>query len=753
MRLKITITGTVQGVGFRPFVYRLANQLKLKGYVLNDLSGVTIEVEGDEPLLKEFLFRLEKEKPPISKIYSLEYKFLDEIGYEKFEIRKSKEDSEFKVLIMPDIATCNDCLRELFDPEDRRYRYPFINCTNCGPRYTIIEKLPYDRKNTTMKIFKMCSQCEKEYNDPSNRRFHAQPNACPVCGPQIFLTDKSGKITAKGEKALKETVEALRNGKIVAVKGLGGFHLICDATNSETVKELRKRKNREEKPLAVMVPDINWAKKLVILSELEKRALNSVQKPIVILQKAPKCDTILSESVSPQNRTVGLFLPYTPLHHLILTYFGKPIVATSANLTDDPIVKENDEALRRLSGIADLFLMHNRPIKRRCDDSVVAVFSDRQIPIRRSRGFAPLPVTVPFRFEKPVLALGPHMKNTIAIGIGNKIFISQHIGDIDTPLAIEFFKETVNDMLSLLQVKPEIVICDKHPNYYTTRFGKERFPEKLIKVQHHHAHIVSCMAENEIPPNENVIGFSFDGTGFGEDGTVWGGEVLIVNYKQFKRVYHLKTFPLPGGDKAVKEPFRVAISLLTCSNLTPPEQFLKRQENKKLTLIEQMIRKKVNCPLTSSMGRLFDGVSSILGVKDTVSYHAQAAMMLEQIASTFETEDSYKFNLAGNCIDWEQVISSIIKDIKKGKTKEAISRKFHNAVSNMVLELSLKLREETGINKVVLSGGVFQNRLITEKCVCLLKDRGFNVYVHQLVPTNDGGISLGQAIIGYQLTK
>jgi len=749
MRLKITVTGTVQGVGFRPFVYRLANQLKLKGYVLNNLSGVTIEVEGDEPLLKEFLLRLEKEKPPISRIYSLEYKFLDEIGYNSFEIRKSKRDSEFKVLIMPDIATCDDCLKELFNPDDRRYRYPFINCTNCGPRYTIIEKLPYDRKNTTMKIFKMCSQCEKEYNDPTNRRFHAQPNACPLCGPQIFLTNTSGETIANGEEALRETVKALKRGKIIAVKGLGGFHLLCDATNSESVKELRRRKNREEKPLAVMVPNLDWARKVAVVSPLEERALNSIEKPIVILRKTSRCNHILSKELSPENETVGLFLPYTPLHHLILREFSKPVVATSANITDDPIAKDNDEALKRLSGIADLFLMHDRPIKRRCDDSVVAVISSRQVPIRRSRGFAPLPITVPFEFEKPVLALGPYMKNTIAIGIEDKIFLSQHIGDIDTPLAMEFYKETVKDLLSLLQVEPEIVVCDKHPNYYTTKFGKEHFSDRLIQVQHHHSHIVSCMAENEIPLNEDVIGFSFDGTGYGEDGTIWGGEVLIANCREFKRVYNLKTFPLPGGDKAVKEPFRVALSLSTLANLELPESFLKRQDRKKLAFIEQMIEKNVNCPLTSSMGRLFDGISSILGIKDVVSYHAQAAVMLEQTALRCETQKAYKFHIGNGIIDWTELISSIVNDVKDGKPKEIIARKFHNAVSNMVLEVSLKLREETGINKVVLSGGVFQNRLLTESCLKMLNEENFNVYIHQLVPTNDGGISSGQAVIGY----
>lgn len=747
MRLKITITGTVQGVGFRPFIYRLAKSMGLNGYVLNNLSGVTVEVEGDEERLREFLLRVEREKPPISKIYSLEYRFLDRKGYRGFEIRESENRSELKALIMPDIATCEECLGELYDTGNRRYRYPFINCTNCGPRYTIIERLPYDRKNTTMKIFKMCPECSKEYKDPMDRRFHAQPNACPVCGPHVFLEDKNGKRIAERDEAIRETVRAIEQGKIVAIKGLGGFHLVCDAANSSTVKELRRRKNREEKPLAVMVPNISWARKLASISLLEERALTSIERPIVILKKTPNCDTLISRDVSPDNTTVGLFLPYTPLHHLILKDFGKPVVATSANLTDEPIAKENEEAVERLSGIADLFLMHNRPIRRRCDDSVVTVICGRQVPIRRSRGFAPLPVTVPFRFKKPVLALGPYMKNTIAVGIDDRVFMSQHIGDLDNTLATDYFKETLEDLLSLLQVEPEIVVCDKHPLYFTTKFGSKAFPERLVKVQHHHAHVVSCMVENELPPDEYVIGFAFDGTGYGDDGTIWGGEVLIANVRSYRRVYHLKPFPLPGGDKAVKEPYRTAISLLISNGIEPPEKFIEKIGRNRADFIAQMVRRRFNSPMASSMGRVFDAVSSLLFLRDTVSFHAQAAIMLEQASAGYETEDVYRFSLRKRQVDLSPMLEGILADLKAGAPKCLIAKKFHNTIAELIVDTAVRIHRRTGISKVVLSGGVFQNRVLTKKAFDALKGKGLNVYIHQTVPPNDGGISLGQAAI------
>ncbi len=743
MRVKINITGTIQGVGFRPFIYNLATSLNLKGYVLNNPSGVVIEAEGNNEKIREFLIKIDKEKPPISRIYSLEYKFLEDIGHQNFEIRKSNEHGEKKALILPDLATCKECISEVENPNDRRYLYPFTNCTNCGPRFTIIEKLPYDRKNTTMKIFRMCSLCKDEYNNPKNRRFHAQPNACSQCGPYITLTDNKGNEISKKEKALKEAAKFLDNGKILAIKGLGGFHLICDATNEESVKLLRKRKNREEKPFAVMFENIDSVKQLASVSLLEERALTSVEKPIVILEKNENYN--LAKSVAPENSTIGAFLPYTPLHYLILKLFKKPIVATSANVTDNPIIKDNREAIKKLNSIADYFLTHNRPIKRRCDDSVIRIITKKPSPIRRSRGFAPLPVTLPFKLKRQVLALGPFMKNTIAVGIDDKVFISQHIGELETPLSIEFYEETVKDFLTLFDINPEIVVCDKHPGYYSTKYGKRHYKDKLIKVQHHYTHLLSCLAENEIEPDKEVIGFAFDGTGYGDDKTIWGGEVFILDYQKYERVFHLKAFPLPGGEKAVKEPYRVAFSLCHTGNIKSNSTFIGKEKEK---FLKQMIEKEINSPLSSSMGRLFDGICALIGIRDTVSYHAQGAILLEQAAIKGETEEIYNFKISGKEIDWTPLIENILKDKKIGIPNSLIARKFHNTVAHLILKIAKKLRNERKTNRVALSGGVFQNRLITEKAIQLLKNEEFVVYTHQIVPANDGGISLGQIVAG-----
>ncbi len=745
MRLKIRVKGTVQGVGFRPFVYRLAKSLGLKGFVLNDTLGVLIEVEGAKKRLDEFLVRLEKEKPPVSRIYSLEFKFLPDKGYSEFEIRKSQNAKGTEALILPDLAVCRDCIRELNDPKDRRYRYPFINCTNCGPRFTIIEKLPYDRKNTTMKKFKMCPECQREYEDPTNRRFHAQPNACPKCGPKVWIQDAQGRVLATEEEAIRLAESLIKEGKILAVKGLGGFHLICDASNNEAVKKLRIRKNREEKPFAVMFPDLSSVKSQAEVSKIEERTLESVEKPIVILKK--KENFSLSEQLAPKNKTVGVFLPYTPLHYILLNDLKKPVVATSANVTDEPIVKDNDEALRRLKGIADYFLVNDRPIKRRCDDSVVTIMRGKIVPVRRSRGYAPLPLELAFELKNTVLAVGPFMKNTVAVGKRNLIFLSQHVGDLETAKACEFFESTVRDMLELFNVEPEVVVCDLHPSYYSSKFAEKIFGEKLIKVQHHFAHTLSCMAENEVPIGQKVISFAFDGTGYGDDRTIWGGEVFIADYFKYERVFHLKKFRLPGSEKAVKEPFRTAISLLEQTGIEP--ETLLNVDRKKISFIKQMLQKSVNCPETSSMGRLFDAVSAMCSLVLKASYHAQAAIILEQAALESKCRESYRFEVDsdGN-IDWRAVISEIANDLKRGVWVADVAKKFHNAVSTLILELSLLLRDKTGINSVVLTGGVFQNRLLTETTGKLLEKNGFEVLTHQLVPPNDGGISLGQAVYG-----
>ncbi|HDZ61839.1 MAG TPA: carbamoyltransferase HypF [Nitrospirae bacterium] len=750
MRLKIKITGLVQGVGFRPFIYNLATGLGLSGYVLNDNLGVTVEAEGEKEKLHEFLTRIDQDKPPLSKIYSLQHTFLENSGHTDFQIRQSEDRGDKKAYILPDIAACGDCIRDINTPSDRRYMYPFTNCTNCGPRFTIIHALPYDRKNTSMNVFKMCPDCEAEYSMPSDRRFHAQPDACHACGPFVSLYNSEGKLICEKEKAIEKTANLINSGQIIAVKGIGGFHLVCDASDKEAVYRLRKRKFREEKPMAVMFPDLSYVKRAAHVSPLEERALSSIERPIVILNK--KTTAVIADTVSPDNSSVGAFLPYTPLHHIILDKLKKPVVATSANLTDEPIVKDQSDAFIRLSAIADYVLSNNRDIVRRCDDSVVRILAERQVPVRRSRGFAPLSVTVPFRFKKPVLALGPYMNNTIAIGLDDKVFLSQHIGDLDTPLAEEFFNETVQDLLRLLDIDPEIVVSDLHPGYYSTKFGKKHFKDKLVMVQHHFAHLLSCMAENEIPVDTEVIGFTFDGTGYGTDKTVWGGEVLLASYKRFKRAMHLAPFRLPGGDKAVKEPLRTAFSLLfeTFGENAAEIDLLPVSKDEKM-FFSGMIRNEVHSPLTTSMGRLFDGVSSLLGFNHKASYNAQAAIALEQAALRSGETGSYLFLIKDGNIDFRPVIAEIVSDIRAEISKEDIAGKFHNTIVEIIVSVSEQLRTETGIGTVALSGGVFQNAILLKKSFNKLQDKGFTVLIHQLVPSNDGGISLGQAVYGHYM--
>ena len=747
MRLRIQISGVIQGVGFRPFCYRLAGELGLKGYVLND-TGVLIEVEGEKRSLDEFLIRIERDKPGISKIYSLQYSFLEKTGYSEFEIRDSRERGTRTMSVLPDIALCDECAAEITDPGDRRFMYAFTNCTNCGPRFTIINDLPYDRGNTSMSSFIMCRECRDEYDQPAGRRFHAQPNACRICGPFVSLYDLKGALLGTKEEALEQTVHHIRQGGIIAVKGIGGYHLVCDATNEEAVAELRARKQREEKPLAVMYVNLESIKSDAQINLLEERALTSVEKPIVIVNKHLRCS--LAKSVSPDNSTVGVFLPYSPLHHIMLRKLNTPVVATSANLTDDPVAIDEKDALTRLSGVADYILIHNRDIVRRCDDSVVKIAADRQIPIRRSRGFTPVPIPLPFSLKKTVLALGPHMNNTIAVGIDDKVYISQHIGDLDTPLAMAFYEETVKDYLSLLGITPDVVIADMHPGYGSTKFGEIHFGSKLFKVQHHFAHILSCMAENGLHEDAEVIGFAFDGTGYGPDKTIWGSEVLIASYRSFRRALHLRPYRLPGGDRAVKEPRRMALSLLydTFGEKAKEIKETGFAENERLLLLE-IIKKNINCPLTTSMGRLFDAVASIVGSQHKISYHAQAAIALEQLAGKSDDPGSYPFVISNNIIYQLPVINQIVEELRSEVPAEIIARRFHNTITDIVIEAAELLREETGITYVALSGGVFQNTILLENSFNRLTDRGFRPLIHQLVPSNDGGISLGQAAFSH----
>ena len=749
-RLRVIIRGAVQGVGFRPFIYRLATEMTLTGWVSNTVAGVFIEVQAPLEVLKSFLLRVEREHPPRAHIQSLESTILDPLDWSGFEIRESSDQGSKSVLVLPDIATCSDCLVEVFDPSNRRFRYPFTNCTNCGPRFTIIESLPYDRKRTSMKAFPMCPDCEREYHDPLNRRFHAQPNACPICGPHVELWDPTGSARTRGDPAISEAVHALRSGEIVAVKGIGGFHLVVDAANSGAVNRLRQRKHREEKPLALMYPSLDAVQADCSVSDLEVRLLVSPESPIVLLDRRRGQHGSVCEAVAPHNPSLGVMLPYSPLHHILLRELGSPIVATSGNLSDEPIVTDEAEAVHRLGGIADCFLVHNRPIVRHVDDSIVRIMAGRELVLRRARGFAPLPVRLPHPAGRTLLGVGAHLKSAIALSSGKNVFISQHIGDLETHESLEAFKKVIKDFEVLFGTPPEEVVCDLHPDYLSTQFARELSGSPIL-VQHHWAHVASCMAENEL--DGEVLGVSWDGTGFGTDGTVWGGEFLASRRGTFQRVAALRPFRLPGGEQAIKEPRRTALGLL--AEMLPAgvlhKHALASFEKGELELLLQMLAKGVNAPWTSSIGRLFDAVASIIGIRQTVRFEGQAAMELE-FALESPGDDAYEFSLYSDTlergggipdlilIDWEAVISSILEDREHGAPVGAISRRFHNALAALIAQLT----ESIGIPKVVLTGGCFQNRYLTERTVRVLRSKGFQVYWHQRVPPNDGGIALGQ---------
>ncbi len=739
VRYRVVVRGTVQGVGFRPYIYRLATSLGLSGFVRNTPYGVEVEVQGSIESVKDFMQRIPKEAPPASKVKFVEAFPLPLGEEEGFRIEESLPSGERVLSIPPDVATCRECLRELFDPKDRRYRYPFINCTNCGPRYTIILSLPYDRKNTTMKDFKMCPECLKEYEDPLNRRYHAQPNACPECGPHVWLEGEDG-VVATGDEAVRLCASMILEGKIVAVKGLGGFHLMCLAESDGAVERLRERKRRQEKPFAVMFRDLEQVKRYCqVTFREEEEVIEGAERPIVLLRSRGG----LSRYVSCGLKTVGAFLPYTPLHHLIMEEVKRPVVATSANITDEPIVKDNEEALSCLSCVADAFLMHNRDIARRCDDSVCFVLEDLRILARRARGFAPSPVYLPFSLDRPILALGGHLKNTVAVAVEDAVYVSQYIGDLEHPEVRSFFEETVHDLLDLLKVEPEVVVVDKHPGYYSTRFAKKAFSEKeLFSVQHHIAHVMSVACEAHI--EESFLGIALDGTGYGDDSTIWGGEVFLVSRKGYKRVFHIRPFLLPGGDKASREGYRVALSLLWSSGCSPPKGWLERIGEKRVSVILEMLKRRINTFAASSAGRLFDAFSSLSGVKDTSSYEAQAAMLFEQEGWDVDEKGHYSFEVQGGVIDWKPAVEAVVLDVEKGVPASVISARFHKGFALTLFECVVRAKNAFGVNRVVLSGGVFQNRLLLEKLLGLLRDYGFDVYINQAVPVNDGGISLGQ---------
>jgi hydrogenase maturation protein HypF len=772
-RLLVILHGAVQGVGFRPFVYRLAAELNLLGWVSNSPQGVHLEVEGTKDVLDCFLLRVQKEIPPRAFIQSLEASFLDPAGYTSFEIRESESTGEIITLILPDSAVCPDCLKEIFDPSDRRFLYPFTNCTNCGPRFSIIEALPYDRPNTSMKIFTMCPECKAEYENPTNRRFHAQPNACPVCGPQIQLWDENGNTVADQQRALLQSAEAIRAGKIVAVKGLGGFHLIVDARNEEAVQRLRTRKHREEKPFALMFPSIEEIKKVCETNELEERLLLSPESPIVLLRRIRKSgdrnqnelhetsggyshsSSCLSTSVAPNNPYLGCMLPYTPLHHMLMRELGFPVIATSGNLSDEPICTEEHEALQQLHGIADVFLVHNRPIVRHVDDSIVRLVMGRESVIRRARGYAPLPITVETQHVMSLLAVGAHLKNTLALASGSSVFVSQHIGDLETQQSLDAFHRVGTDFQTMYQSTPSHVICDLHPDYLSTKFARS-LSIKKIEIQHHYAHIASCMAENHL--SGEVLGVSWDGTGYGTDGTIWGGEFLLTTETSFQRVAAFRSFRLPGGEKAVQEPRRTALGMLF--ELFGVEVF-RRQDlpllqtftTAELELVQQMLLKHINSPVTTSVGRLFDAVASLIDAHHLVHYEGQAAMELEFLTNGITSEEQYHFTVKEGLnrlsVDWQSMIEEILKDIHTHVASANVSVKFHNTLVESIIAIA----KHTGQPRVVLSGGCFQNLYLTERTIRRLREEGFHPYWHQRVPPNDGGISLGQVYAALRSLK
>ncbi len=754
-RMHVSIQGAVQGVGFRPFVHRLARSMDLKGWVMNSPQGVTVEVEGAPEDLEAFLLRLDKEKPPHAFFYSLEHHFLDPAPYSGFHIRESRRTGEHSAVVLPDIATCASCLEEIFDPDNRRFRYPFTNCTHCGPRYTIMESLPYDRRNTSMKTFTMCPECRREFEDPDDRRYHAQPNACPVCGPRLVLRDGGGGLLGEREAALSGAVDLIRGGRIVAVKGLGGFHLVVDAANRRAVERLRHRKRRDEKPFALMFPDLESAGAAAGLTPLDAGTLLSPASPIVLVRKTKDPAPEVCDAVAPANPYWGIMLPYTPLHHLLLRDLLRPVVATSGNLSEEPMCTDEDEAFIRLKDVADAFLVHDRPIVRHADDSIVRVMNGRLTVMRRARGYAPLPVLVDREMDE-TLAVGAHLKNTVAVGSGRRIIVSQHIGDLENQETLKVFEATVQSLKTLFRCEPGRIICDKHPDYLSSRFAESQGRKgRVFKVQHHYAHVLACLAENRI--SDRVLGVAWDGTGYGDDGTVWGGEFLLADFDGYERFAHLRTFSLPGGDAAVREPRRSALGVLFEMFGERMDDYsdlpcLKALKSKDVSVFKRMLKNGLNCPRTSSAGRLFDAAASLTGLCQTASFEAQAAAALEYLALDQPGDEAYPFGLLDEgreasgksrpvVVDWQPMILNMIKELRTGKALEIISKKFHNTLAAAILSVA----RIAGRKKVVLTGGCFQNRTLSETVIRALEREGFQPYWPQRIPPNDGGIALGQA--------
>jgi hydrogenase maturation protein HypF len=757
--LAVRVRGVVQGVGFRPFVYNAAQAESLSGWVLNEPDAVRIEVQGNGQALERFLDALRGRHPPQARIDVLD---VQEISARpppsndstSFQIRKSTGDSVRNPAIPADLATCSECLLEIRNPSERRHEYPFTNCTNCGPRWSIIEQLPYDRPRTSMEGFVMCSECHSEYEDPSDRRFHAQPIACPVCGPRIELLKSDGTPVADRGPALEESARAVLSGKILALKGLGGFQLIVDATDQAAVERLRQRKQRPDRPLAVMLPNRAAVLERCVVCPNEMASLESPAAPILLLRRRTDADAVddVMSVVAPGNPYLGTMLPYTPLHHLLMDRIAGPIVCTSGNLSEEPMAISTDDAVLRLGKIADLILTHDRRIVRPVDDSVARVGPDGLQIIRRARGYAPLAINVGCDLPA-VLAVGGHLKNTIGLSLGSQVVISPHIGDLDNTLAVEVHRRSVDDTIAFFGVTPDVVACDLHPDYASTRHAEElasQWDVPLVRIQHHHAHVASCVAEHRIVGP--VLGLSWDGTGYGVDRTVWGGEVLMCEEAEFHRVAHLRTFSLPGGDQAVREPRRSALGVLfeimgdAAAEIAA--QWIRHDDLR--TLIDALDRPKL-FPRTSSMGRLFDAVAAMCSLSERVSFEGQAAMALE-FAADPAVRDAYPLPLSEDDptqADWEPLIRGVIDDRSDGVAIARIAAKFHNALAEMALAAAVR----ADCQQIVLTGGCFQNSLLTDRVRERLLEKGFRVYTHREVPPGDGGIALGQVLIAAKLIK
>jgi hydrogenase maturation protein HypF len=752
---RVHVTGVVQGVGFRPYVWTLARRHELAGWVRNSSSGVDIVVEGADAGVERFLAELGAAGPPQARIDGVEAVPAERRGYAGFEILASAHEPDLSLPVSADLATCAECLREMRAPDDRRHRYPFINCTSCGPRYTIVRDIPYDRPRTTMAAFAMCPDCRREYDDPGDRRFHAQPVACPACGPQVWL-EVDGRRANDRDDAVQESRRLLARGGVVAIKGLGGFHLACDATSAAAVTRLRERKHRDEKPLAVMAADPTTIERHAVVSDAARRLLESVARPIVLLPA--RAGSTIAGAVAPGRREHGFMLPYTPLHHLLLepgAGFPEVLVMTSANIADEPIVYRDDDARSRLAAIADAMLLHDRPIHVRADDSVVAERGGRPIPLRRARGYAPLPVRLPVAGPR-VLAFGGDLKNTFCLTRGGHALPGHHIGDLEHHENLCALDEAIAHYERLFRVEPEIVAHDLHPDYRATRAALERAGRDgipAIAVQHHHAHVASCMAEHGLPRDARVLGVAFDGTGYGPDGTIWGGEFLRAGYGDFERACHLDPVPLPGGDAAVRRPYRIALSWLRHAGVawTPDLAPVREADDDELALLASQLRAGVNAPLSAGAGRMFDAVASLLGIRHRTTYEAQAACELEAAAAG-GASGAYPFTIAGDVVDPAPAIRALVEDVRRGVDVPVAAARFHRGTAIMVRDVCRRLREVHGPERVVLSGGVWQNRVLLDLVTAGLADDGFEVLVHEQVPANDGGLALGQAVVAMAAT-